>query len=129
MLAILIGLIPATLIRWVIFRRRLTFGPALAASFVIGLSLLGLWQALGEKHPATTGAAAVLSFCIFRSRSSKDPETKSLNAVLPGMQFKKDMFKINLHARRDVIIAAILLGLLGCVIILGGGNLFASFWR
>lgn len=86
MLAILIGLIPAAVIRWVILRRGLSFGPALAITFIIGLGLLGLWQALGQKNPATIGAAAVISFSILFGQAPKKSKAEPLHAVQPSSQ-------------------------------------------
>jgi len=70
MLKLLIGLIPAVVIRWGLLRRPVSLWPAIGLSVLIGMGLLAFWQVMGDKLPTTVGAAGVISFFILWGRAT-----------------------------------------------------------
>jgi hypothetical protein len=93
MLVMLIGAVPALLLRWVLLRRPLNFWPALGVTFLILIGLVAIWDAMGGKSQTPAGAASALSFFILwagkRAKSETEasenapPEPKSPSAESP----------------------------------------------
>ena len=66
MLTILIGLIPAALIRWAILRKPTSIGVAIGICFAILIGMLLLLEAMQMKSTTLPGAVAACSFFILR---------------------------------------------------------------
>lgn len=70
------------------------------------------------------GGVILLAFWL--GRKSHTVEKRKAEAALPPLS---RMFKVNLEARRKVIIAVVLVGLIACLIILASGGFFVNIWR
>ena len=71
MLTILIGLIPAALLRWAIIRKPPSIGVAIGICFAILIGIFILLDAMEMKSTTLPGAVAACSFFILRSGASK----------------------------------------------------------
>ncbi len=71
MLTILIGLIPAALIRWAILRKPTSIGVAVGICFAVFIGVLLVLEAMHLKSTTLPGPVAVCSFYILRWGASK----------------------------------------------------------
>ena len=79
MLTILIGLIPAALLRWAILRKPTSISVAIGICIAILIGMLLVLEAMGTKSTTLPGAVAACSFFILRSgatKASKDDPPK-----------------------------------------------------
>ena len=71
MVTILIGLIPAALIRWAILRKPTSISVATGICFAILIGMLVILEAMQMKSTTLPGAVGACSFFIVRSGASK----------------------------------------------------------
>ena len=76
MLTILIGLIPAVLIRWAILRKPISVGIAIAVCAVILIAVLILLEVLHMNSKALPSAVAVCSFFILCWDATDSPKNR-----------------------------------------------------
>jgi hypothetical protein len=80
MLTILIGLIPAAIIRWLILRKPTSIGVAVGVCFVIFIAVLFSLEAMQLTSNTLPGPIAVCSFFILRWGAS---EPRNKDSAMP----------------------------------------------
>jgi hypothetical protein len=89
MLAIVIGLIPALLLRFLVFRRPVGIWAAIGLSFVILVGLSAIYRALGTPHPQLVGASSAISLWILWAGLSRSKSSAAANRDRAGRGYAR----------------------------------------